>query len=86
VDDYAKKVSEQLTAAGIYHELDLRNEKIGYKVREHSNQKTPLIFVIGEQEAAENKVAVRRLGSRATDVRDVDEVLAELKEATRLPL
>ncbi|HLR16419.1 MAG TPA: threonine--tRNA ligase [Alcanivoracaceae bacterium] len=86
VDDYAKKVSEQLTAAGIYHELDLRNEKIGYKVREHSNQKTPLIFVIGEQEAAENKVAVRRLGSRATDVRDVDEVLAELTEATRLPL
>lgn len=86
VDDYAKKVSEQLTAAGIYHELDLRNEKIGYKVREHSNQKTPLIFVIGEQEAAENKVAVRRLGSRATEVRDVEEVLAELTEATRLPL
>lgn len=86
VDEYAQSVSEKLTAAGIYHELDTRNEKIGYKVREHSNTKTPLIFVIGEQEAAENKVAVRRLGSRATDVRDLDEMIAELKEATRLPL
>ena len=86
VDEYAKAVSEKLTAAGIYHELDLRNEKIGYKVREHSSQKTPLIFVLGEQEAAENKVAVRRLGSRATDVRDLDEMINELKDATRLPL
>lgn len=85
VDDYAQQVSEQLTAAGIYHELDLRNEKIGYKVREHSNQKTPIIFVIGEKEAADNQVAVRRLGSRNTEVRSLDEMLAELKAATTMP-
>lgn len=85
VDDYAQQLSEQLTAAGIYHELDLRNEKIGYKVREHSNQKTPIIFVIGEKEAAEGQVAIRRLGSRDTEVRSFEEFLAELKIATKMP-
>lgn len=85
VDDYAQQVSEQLTQAGIYHELDLRNEKIGYKVREHSNQKTPIIFVIGEKEAAEGQVAVRRLGSRATEVKPLAEMLEELKAATQMP-
>lgn len=85
VDEYAQQLSEQLTAAGIYHELDLRNEKIGYKVREHSNQKTPIIFVIGEKEAAEGQVAVRRLGSRDTEVRSFEEFLAELKVATKMP-
>lgn len=85
VDAYAQQLSEHLTAAGIYHELDLRNEKIGYKVREHSNQKTPIIFVIGEKEAAEGQVAVRRLGSRDTEVRAFEEFLAELKAATTMP-
>lgn len=86
VDEYAKSISAQLTEAGIYHELDLRNEKIGYKVREHSSQKTPIIFVIGEKEAAENQVAIRRLGSRETTVKPFSEVLEELKAATTMPI
>jgi threonyl-tRNA synthetase len=86
VDGYAKEVVDQLNDAGIYAELDDRNEKIGYKVREHSKAKVPVIFVIGEQEANERKVAIRRLGSQATEVIALDEALAILKEQTAMPV
>lgn len=86
VDGYAKEVVALLNDAGIYAELDDRNEKIGYKVREHSKAKVPVIFVIGEQEASERKVAIRRLGSQATDVVALDDALATLKEQTKIPV
>ncbi|MDF1782358.1 MAG: threonine--tRNA ligase [Alcanivoracaceae bacterium] len=86
VDGYAKEVVALLNDAGIYAELDDRNEKIGYKVREHSKAKVPVIFVIGEQEASERKVAIRRLGSQATDVIALDDALATLKEQTKIPV
>jgi threonyl-tRNA synthetase len=86
VDGYAKEVVDLLNDAGIYAELDDRNEKIGYKVREHSKAKVPVIFVIGEQEANERKVAIRRLGSQATEVIALDEALAILKEQTAMPV
>jgi len=85
VDGYAADVVEKLNAAGIYAELDNRNEKIGYKVREHSKAKVPVIFVIGEQEANEGKVAVRRLGSQATDVVSLEDAIAQLQDETRIP-
>ena len=85
VDDYAAEVVQLLNDAGIYAELDNRNEKIGYKVREHSKAKVPVIFVIGEQEANERKVAVRRLGSQATETLALDEAIAVLREQTRMP-
>ena len=62
-DDYAKEVAAKLSAAGIRAETDLRNEKINYKVREHSLAKVPLLFVVGKREADEGSVAIRRLGS-----------------------
>ena len=62
-DDYAKKVVAKLQAAGLRAEVDLRNEKINYKVREHSLAKVPLLLVVGKREAEEGTVAVRRLGS-----------------------
>ena len=62
-DDYAKEVAKRLAAAGLRVETDLRNEKINYKVREHSLAKVPLLLVVGKREADENSVAVRRLGS-----------------------
>jgi threonyl-tRNA synthetase len=62
-DDYAKEVAARLEAAGLRVQTDLRNEKINYKVREHSLAKVPLLLVVGKREADENTVAVRRLGS-----------------------
>src|SRR6476659_7505331 len=62
-DDYAAEVVAQLKAAGIRVESDTRNEKINYKVREHSLQKIPLLLVVGKREAEEGTVALRRLGS-----------------------
>jgi len=62
-DDYAKEVAAKLSARGIRAEVDLRNEKINYKVREHSLAKVPLLIVVGKREADEGTVAIRRLGS-----------------------
>ncbi|HEU0311180.1 MAG TPA: threonine--tRNA ligase, partial [Sphingomicrobium sp.] len=62
-DDYAREVVSRLQAAGLRAEVDLRNEKINYKVREHSLAKVPLLLVVGKREAEEETVAVRRLGS-----------------------
>jgi threonyl-tRNA synthetase len=62
-DDYALEVAAKLVAAGLRVETDLRNEKINYKVREHSLAKVPLLLVVGKREAEEGTVAVRRLGS-----------------------
>jgi threonyl-tRNA synthetase len=62
-DDYAHEVVARLKAAGIRAEADLRNEKINYKVREHSLAKVPLLLVVGKREAEEGTVAIRRLGS-----------------------
>ncbi|MDT3377855.1 threonine--tRNA ligase [Labrys neptuniae] len=82
-DDYAQEVVAALRAAGLRAEIDLRNEKINYKVREHSLAKTPVIFALGKKEGAERTVSIRRLGSQAQSVLPLDEAIAELvKEAT----
>jgi len=67
-DDYARQVAAKLGAAGIRVETDLRNEKINYKVREHSLAKVPLLLVVGKREAEEGTVALRRLGSEERQV------------------
>ncbi len=64
-DDYARTVAETLTMAGLRVEMDLRNEKINYKVREHSVAKVPLIAVVGRKEAEEGTLALRRFGAGA---------------------
>jgi threonyl-tRNA synthetase len=82
-DDYAGKLVEQLKAAGIRAELDIRNEKINYKVREHSVGKVPLIFVCGKREADEGTVSMRRLGTEGQKVMPAATAIAELRaEAT----
>ena len=82
-DDYAKKLVNQLKAAGIRAELDTRNEKINYKVREHSVGKTPLIFVVGKREADEGTVSVRRLCSEGQKVMPAMDAIVDLMaEAT----
>jgi len=79
-DSYAEQLVAQLRAKGVRAELDVRNEKINYKVREHSVQKVPLMFVVGKREAEEGTVSVRRLGSEGQQVRPLAEVVAELLE------
>jgi len=84
-DDYARDVAAKLSAAGIRVETDLRNEKINYKVREHSLAKVPLLLVVGKREAEEDTVAVRRLGSEERQVvMTVDEAL-EMMRAEAVP-
>ena len=76
-DDYAAQVVDKLKAAGLRVELDVRNEKINYKVREHSLAKVPLLLVVGKREAEEGTVAVRRLGSdEHQKVMSLDEAIA----------
>ena len=67
-DAYAGRVAERLSAAGLRVETDLRNEKIAYKVREHSTAKIPVIAVVGRSEAEENTVSLRRLGGKTQEV------------------
>jgi threonyl-tRNA synthetase len=77
-DDYALQVAARLRAAGLRVETDLRNEKINYKVREHSLQKTPVIAVVGRREAEEGKVALRRFGGEHQQVMTLDQAVALL--------
>ena len=77
-DDYAQKLVTELRNAGVRAELDTRNEKINYKVREHSVQKVPLMFVVGKREAEEGTVSVRRLGTEGQQVRPAAEAVADL--------
>ena len=77
-DDYAREVYEQLKKSGVRATLDVRNEKINYKIREHSLAKTPQIWVVGKREAEEKKVAIRRLGSEAQEVLATDEAIRKI--------
>jgi threonyl-tRNA synthetase len=82
-DDYADAVAAKLKAAGLRVETDLRNEKINYKIREHSVAKTPVIAVVGRKEAETGQVALRFLGSEGQRVLSLDEAAAQLAaEAT----
>lgn len=84
-DDYAQKVCEKLKEAGLRVELDIRNEKINYKVRELSLQKVPYILVVGKREAEEGTVAVRKLGGETQEVLDLNEVLGKLLQEALPP-
>ena len=84
-DTYAKEVYEALREAGIRVELDLRNEKINYKVREHSLAKVPVMFVVGAREATEKKVAIRRLGSQDQTVIELATAIENLEQDCQAP-
>ena len=84
-DDYAKEVVAKLEDAGLRVEADLRNEKINYKVREHSHAKVAHMLVIGKREAEEGTVALRTLGEKEQRVLPLDEAMALLKEAAVPP-
>jgi len=86
-DDYARQVCEQLRAAGLRVKTDLRNEKINYKIREHSVGKIPVIAVVGKREAEEGKVALRWLGegNKQQDIMSLSEAVTSLSEKSLPP-
>ncbi len=83
---YVKKLFEDLFKEGIKCEMDLRNEKINYKVREHSLAKVPFILVCGKKEVAENTVTVRKLGSDKQEVMKRDDLIKDMLTSNKLPL
>ena len=84
-DSYAEIVRDKLLRAGLRVEIDVRNEKINYKVREHSLAKVPVILVVGKREAEEEKVAMRRLGSQENRVMTLDEAAELLVDEATAP-
>ena len=85
-DAYAQEAQAKFLAAGLRSEADLRNEKINFKVREHSLAKVPLIAVIGRREAENRTLALRRLGSKDQVVLALDEAVARIREEAAPPL
>jgi threonyl-tRNA synthetase len=85
-DDYAAEVMAELEAAGLRSELDTRNEKINYKIREHSHAKVPVIMVVGAKEAENGSVAVRRLGGKDQENLALKEAAARLRDEAAGPL
>lgn len=84
-DGYAAEVTAKLKAAGVRVETDVRNEKINYKVREHSLKKVPHLVVVGKREAEEGTVALRTLGAEHQKVMSLDEAIALLKDEATAP-
>ncbi len=84
-DEYVAEVVEALRAAGVRAEADIRNEKINYKVREHSVGKVPVILAVGHREVEDRTVSVRRLGEKQTQVQSLDAVTIELSQAATPP-
>jgi threonyl-tRNA synthetase len=84
-DDYAAEVASRMRAAGLRVDLDLRNEKINFKVREHSLARTPVIAVVGRKEEEERKVALRRLGGEAQVFMSLDEAAILLRSQAQPP-
>jgi threonyl-tRNA synthetase len=77
-DDYGQQVAAKLRAAGLRVEVDVRNEKINYKVREHSLAKVPVMAVVGMREAEEGKVALRRFGSQGQEIMTLEDAIKAL--------
>jgi threonyl-tRNA synthetase len=83
---YVKKLFEDLFKEGIQCEVDLRNQKINYKIREHSLAKVPMIIVCGKKEVAENTVTIRRLGSEKQETIKREDLIKNMLKANKLPL
>ncbi|CAN5212347.1 threonine--tRNA ligase [soil metagenome] len=84
-DGYAEEVAEKFRKAGLRVETDLRNEKVGYKVREHSVGKVPVIAVVGRNEAEKGEVAIRKLGSQAQQVVSIEDAIRILTDEATPP-
>ena len=85
-DEYAYEVQKELVSKGIRAEIDTRNEKIGYKIREHSNSKVPAIIAVGKKEAQDKTVSVRRIGSSETNTFKLEDIVTSLSKEAKSPV
>jgi len=85
-DNYAKKIFEQCMKAGINTEVDLKNQKINYKIREHSLSKVPLLLICGEKEVKAKSVTIRKLGSEKQETLSLDAAIKEISKKNKFPI
>ncbi len=85
-NDYAKKVFEQFIKAGINCQVDLKNHKINYKIREHSLAKIPILLICGKKELDTNTVTIRRLGSEKQEIMNLDKSVQHISSQNKIPL
>ena len=85
-DIYAKKIFEQCMKAGIHSEVDLKNQKINYKIREHSLSKVPILLICGQKEVKDNSVTIRRLGSEKQETLSLDEAISNISQQNKFPI
>ena len=84
VNDYSVEIMNLLKKQGIRAEVDLRNEKISYKVREHSSKKVPIILAIGKNEMNDKTVSIRRIGSKDTNVLQLEDAINEIVKENKI--
>ncbi len=84
-NDYANQIYKKLKDNNIRADIDLRNEKIGYKIREHSNAKIPILMILGKKEAEQKSVSIRRLGSNDTEIKNLDETIPLIVNEAKAP-
>ena len=84
-DNYAKKIYEECIKAGINTEVDLKNQKINYKIREHSLSKVPVLLICGEKEFKSNTVTIRKLGSEKQETLLLEQTIKELSMQNKIP-
>jgi threonyl-tRNA synthetase len=85
-DDYAKNIFEECMKAGINTEVDLKNQKINYKIREHSLSKVPLLLICGEKEVKNNSITIRKLGSEKQETLPVDQAIKNISQKNKFPI
>jgi threonyl-tRNA synthetase len=85
-DNYAKNIFEQMMKAGINTEVDLKNQKINYKIREHSLSKIPLLLICGEKEVKSNSITIRRLGSDKQETVPLNEAIKNISKQNKFPI
>ena len=84
-DAYAQEIVEMLKEQGLRTELDIRNEKINYKVREHSVAKTPVMLVVGKKEMEDRSVSIRRLGEKNQEILALQDAIHNLVDEAKAP-
>ena len=85
-DDYARKVFEQYLNAGINTEIDLKNHKLNYKIREHSLAKVPLLLICGKKEVDSNSITIRKLGYEKQEIMDLKKSIEKISSQNKIPL
>ena len=85
-DNYAKNIFKQCSKVGINSEMDLKNQKLNYKIREHSLSKVPILLICGEKEVKNNTVTIRKLGSEKQETLPLNQAIKKMSEQNKFPI